>query len=355
VQSVILQLPTGAGKTHCAIAIIKHGLEHGRRINFCADRLTLIDQTFEKFMEHGIRCGVVQADHPARDPARPVQIISLQTLKRRRQWPDADLWIVDEAHDQHQVTYEAMVRGAKFIGLTATPFTTGLGLHWNRLVVGVTTAELIEAGYLSPYKAYGPSAPDMKGVGTTAGDYTKSEMEPRVREIIGSVVNHYMEHGEGRKALCFAVNVAHAKDLAGQFQAAGLEADYVEGRDTPDRRHEVLGKFRRGDLDVVVNCEVLTKGFDLPDIGCLILARPTRSLSLHIQMIGRGLRAAPGKDYCLILDHAGNIERLGFPDDDLPRELCMKEKGVSSADKREKKDPMPWNCPDCTHLNPETW
>lgn len=353
---VLLQMPTGSGKPHVAKAIIEHGLKHHKRINFIVDRITLVDQTFESFMDQGIRAGVVQANHPAFNAALPVQICSIQTLKRKRSndWPIADLMIVDEAHDQHQAMYAQMEKwnALKYLGLSATPFTTGLGLHWQKLVVGSTTSELMRRGFLSPYVAFGPSTPDLQGVGSMAGDFSKKEMEPRVKAIIGSVVDHYVENAEGRKALVFAVNVAHAKELALEFIRRGIDADYVEGRDTPERRSRVLKDFRSGLLDVVVNCEVLTKGFDLPDITCLILARPTRSLSLHIQMLGRGLRTAKGKVNCLILDHAGNIERLGYPDDPLPQELCTKEKGVSSKDKREKDEPKPWNCSKCHHLNP---
>jgi superfamily II DNA or RNA helicase len=348
-NSVMFQLPTGGGKTHCAMAVIKHGLAHNKRILFTVDRLVLADQTIEKFAEHGIRCGVIQGDHPT-NLAAPVQVASIQTLRSREFWPECDLHINDEAHVQYDWVTGNLDK-QKNIGLSATPFTTGLGLHWDALVVGVTTAQLIEMGYLSAYVAFGPSAPDLTGVKTSMGDYNTKQLEPRVTEIIGKVVDHYEEHAEGRKTLAFAVNVAHAEALAEQFNARGINAGFVSHHDTFDERQTKLALFRRGAIRVMCNVEVLTKGFDLPDVTCLILARPTKSLSLHIQMMGRGLRTAENKENCLILDHAGNIERLGFPDDPLPQVLCTKKKGVSSIDKREKEDPLPWLCSKCKHLN----
>lgn len=350
-QSVILQLPTGAGKTFCATSIAR--IAKGRRFLFCVDRLTLLDQASTAFARDGQSVGIIQGDTPMNLAAK-IQVASIQTLASRDFWPDVNCVFVDEAHAQYAIVKEAMQANpdVKFIGLTATPWTTGLGNTWDTLVVGSTVKELMGLGYLSPYRAYGPSQPDLKGCKSTGGDYAKSDLDPRVRKIFGDVLQSYETLGEGRKALCFTVNVAHAKELALMFEGRGIPADYVCGRDEDDRRRRVLKDYAEGKIRILFNVDVLTKGYDQPDIGCVILARPTRSLSLHIQMLGRGLRTAPGKDDCIFIDHGGNIERLGFPDDDLPAELCTKEKGVSSTDRREKDDPLPWNCGKCHHVNP---
>ncbi len=355
-QSTIIQMPTGSGKTHVAMGITKQGLKHGRRIAFAVDRLSLLDQTIERFESQGIEVGVMQGIHPKFKPSAPVQLISLQTLKRRHKgrWPDFDLFFHDECHDQHKVVYDLMQARpfAKFIGLSATPFTTGLGLHWNDLVVATTTSELMEQGFLSRYKAFGPSSPDMKGARIYGSDWAKGDVEERMKPLTGDIVSHYMKMTPGQKGLCFTSNVQHAKDMAEAFMQRGIASNYVCGRDTDERREEVLEAFKKGDIQVLCNCEVLTKGYDQPDVSVGIIARPTRSLALHIQMLGRVLRTHPSKEFATILDHAGNIERLGFPDDPLPTSLCMKEKGVSEIDKRKKEDPQPWNCPSCYHLNP---
>lgn len=355
-QSCILQMPTGSGKTHVAMSVIKHGLQHNRRISFLVDRLTLVDQTLDKFRASGIRCGVMQGNHPDYNPAAPVQIVSIQTLRRRPEhlWPKSDLFIVDEAHSQYQAVYDLMVArpNSKFIGLSATPFSTGLGLHWQDLVVATTTADLIEQGYLCAYTAYGPSAPNMAGARIYGGEWAAEDAAERMQPLTGDIVAHYQSMAPGKKAIVFAANVAHAKVLTREFNRNGVSADYVSGKDNDERRRDVLNRFSNGEIKVLCNCEVLTKGYDQPDIAVAIIARPTRSLAMHIQMLGRVLRTHESKEKALILDHAGNIERLGFPDDPLPTVLCDKEKGVSTRDKREANDPLPWNCAGCHHLNP---
>ncbi len=354
-KSVMLQMPTGSGKTHVAMEIIKHGLRHGKRIAFCVDRITLLDQTLDKFIEHDIPIGVVQGDHPLTNHSAPVQIVSLQTMARRNsdRWAIADLYIIDEAHVSYEIVQTVMKKwdAIKYIGLSATPFTRGLGLYWDDLVVATTTSELIELGYLSDYDAYAPSQPDLTGVRRSGRDYSTPDLEERMNSLTGDIVAHYIAFGKGGKALAFTPTVAYAQSLALEFQNQGIEADHVSGYDTDERRQDVLERYADGRIKVVTNCEVLTKGFDQPDIEVGILARPTRSLSLHIQMCGRFIRKH-GDDKKLILDHAGNIERLGFPDDPLPTTLDM-DRPNTNSDTRERDEPLPWNCPKCHSLVPE--
>lgn len=351
---VMLQLPTGSGKTHIAMAIIKQGLKHGRRINFCVDRITLLDQTFDKFREAGLPVSIMQGNHSLFRPEKPVQIVSLQTLARRTRdrWPPANLFIIDEAHTHYEVTSKVMRKwtNVKVLGLSATPFTTGLGRHYEALVVGATTEELMLQGYLSNFIAYGPSQPDLRGVRHTNGDYNVNDLEQRMSTITGDLLTHWRKHGQGKKTIGFTPTVRYAEHLAELFTANGIPSDYVCGKDSEERRLDVLTRYRAGDITCLFNCEVLIKGYDQPDIEVGIVARPTRSLSLHIQMLGRLLRTAPGKEKAIILDHAGNIGRLGFPDAPLPDTLCDRERGVSSRDRRDPEEPTPWTCPQCTTI-----
>ena len=350
----MLQMPTGSGKTHVAMAMIEHGLKHGRRINFCVDRITLLDQTLDKFVEAGFPIGVFQGQHPLWNTAAPVQVVSTQTLARRKpdQWCPADLFIVDEAHVQYQIINDVMDRwnNLKYIGLSATPFTRGLGLNWQDLVVATTTAELIELGYLADYDAYAPSQPDLTNVRRSGADFSAPDLEERMNVLTGDIVSHYVAYGNNGKGLYFTPTVAYAQSLAQEFQNQGIAADHVSGYDTDEQRYDKMQKYKSGEIQVMTNCEVLTKGFDLPDIMVGGLCRPTRSLSLHIQMCGRFLREFNGQKK-LILDHAGNIERLGFPDDDLPRTLDMGEPNTNS-DTRDRDEPTPWNCPKCHSIVP---
>jgi superfamily II DNA or RNA helicase len=353
-KSCILQMPTGSGKTHVAMDVIRDGLRNGKRIAFCVDRLTLLDQTLDHFIDAGFTTGVVQGNHPLKNYAAPVQVVSLQTLARRdrSQWPTADLFIIDECHTNYGIIKTLMDKwdGLKYIGLSATPFTRGLGLVWDGLVVATTTAELIEQGILADYDAFAPSQPDLTGVRQSNGDYSTTDLEERMNVLTGDIVAHYKAHGDNQKALAFTPTVAYAQSLALEFQKAGFDADHVSGYDTDERRLDVMQKYKDGRIKILCNCEVLTKGFDHPDIMVGILARPTRSLSLHIQMCGRFIREFEGKRK-LILDHAGNIERLGFPDDDLPTTLDMGEPNTNS-DTRDRDEPTPWNCPKCHTLVP---
>jgi DNA repair protein RadD len=171
-----------------------------------------------------------------------------------------------------------------------------------------------------------------------------------MNELTGDIVAHYVSHAHMKKGLYFTPTVAYAQFLADEFLANGIPADHVSGHDSDERRKSVMDAFKAGDIKVVTNCEVLTKGFDQPDIEVGGLCRPTRSLSLHIQMLGRFLRKH-GDTRKLILDHSGNIERLGFPDDPLPETLDMGEKGTNS-DTRQPDEPQPWNCPKCHSLVP---
>jgi len=355
-KSCILQMPTGSGKTHVAMDIIERGLKHGKRIAFCVDRITLLDQTLDHFIERGFHIGVMQGDHPLSNAAAPVQIVSLQTLARRgrKRWPEVDLFIIDEAHCNYKIIKEVMDTwdALKYIGLSATPFTRGLGLVWDDLVVATTTAELIEKGYLSDYEAYAPCQPDLTNVRRSGADYAANDLEERMNTLTGDIVAHYVAHGNNGKALYFTPTVAYAQSLALEFEQAGIDSDHVSGYDTDERRQDSMEKFRDGRTQVMVNCEVLTKGFDQPDIMVGGLCRPTRSLSLHIQMCGRFIRAFEGKKKALILDHAGNIERLGFPDDPLPTTLDMGLPNVNS-DTHNDDEPLPWNCPKCHSLVPE--
>jgi superfamily II DNA or RNA helicase len=352
----VLQEATGAGKTHLAMSIFEDAVRNGKKVVFCCDQLSLIDQSFDRFWKEGFDVSLVQANNPLRRDGASITVASIQTLARREhhRWPVGDLYIVDECHVMHKKMLEHMVAwdNIPFIGLSATPFATGMGRYWDNLVVGALTPELMEQGWLSGYKPYGPSMPDLKGVPSVAGDYQLGETHKRMTRITGDIVKHYLELGEGRKTLGYAVNIAHARELAEAFNAAGIPANYVDGYDDDDRRHEVMRQFREGDITALFNCMVLSKGFDAPDVEYGILARPTKSLMLHIQQVGRFLRPSPTGNDVTIADHAGNMMRLGFPDDPMPTSLCMKEKGVSSIDKRPKEEPLPWNCPSCAFLVP---
>lgn len=354
-KRIVLQLPTGSGKTHIAAYIVKaYGEKHMRSL-FLVDALTLVDQTSTSFDKLGIDHGIVQGDNPRRQPWQRLQIATLQTLRSRNEWPEAEVVIWDEAHVVHQSGIEQMEKWPDklFIGLTATPFTKGMGKYWDDLVVGVTAKELMDEGYLCGYTAYGPpQKADLKGVQVQGGDYNAKQLAERVNkvEIVGDVVDNWFRHGHGQQTICFAVDRAHSKSIRNAFEDRGVSCAHIDCFTDGDERREVLEDFKHGKIQIVTQVGILSKGYDNPSASCLILARPTKSLSLHIQQIGRILRPHEDKDEATIIDHGGNIERLGFPDDTLPDQLDDGKKSVSATDKRQTEESLPKPCPKCHHL-----
>ncbi len=347
-KRVVLQLPTGAGKTAIAAEMIKRSVAKGRRCLFIADRIELIDQTSRRFDLDGIPHGVIQADHERVQPWQPVQVCSIQTLARRR-FPDARLVIVDECHSQYAAMNNIMEKWSNvpMVGLSATPWAKGMGKHWQSLVVGATTSELIAGGYLVPFTVFGPPGPDLRGVHTTAGDFNQHELGDAVNrpKLVGDIVTTWLRRGEDRQTIVFAVNIAHSKAITAEFVAHGVKAEHIDAYSDTDERRAVLARFKAGETKIVSSVDILSKGFDEPSASCLIAARPTKSLMLHVQQVGRVLRPAPLKADAIILDHAGNTARLGFVTDDLPTTLDDGER--KKGEPPEKKESLPTPCPAC--------
>jgi DNA repair protein RadD len=347
----ILQAPTGYGKTRLAAEIVNRALARGKRVVFTVPALSLIDQTLEAFHRDGVRdMGVIQANHVETDWSRPVQIASVQTLERRS-YPQADLVLIDECHKvfKHTLKWMAHPEWQKipFIGLSATPWTRGLGKHYDDLIISATTQELIDQNYLSPFRVFAPAHPDLSGVRTVAGDFNLDDLGGAMNKapLIADVVETWILRGEGRPTLCFAVDCAHGRHLQERFEAAGVKSAYIDANTPTSERLIIRDRLHAGKISVVCNIGTLTTGVDW-DVRCIILARPTRSEMLFVQIVGRGLRTATGKTDCLILDHADNHARLGFVTD-IGHEMLDNGARVNAEAKRK---PLPKECPKCTFL-----
>jgi len=355
-KKIILTAPTGSGKTVIALTIVKSALEKGKRIGFVCDRLTLLDQTANVMLNAGIDFGIIQGNNHLTDYSKKFQICSAQTLSRRCADDDFDFIIIDEAHImfKHQLTMLKNHDHTYFLGLTATPFTKGLGKHWDKLVVGPTVTNLIERGFLSKYVAYGPSKPDLRGVKIVAGDYNKKQLAEKTdtSKLIGDIVEHWFKLAQKRRTIAMAVNTAHAEHIAESFQKEGIKADFIHCYLLPHEVQQKLKAFRDGDLQLLSSVDMISRGFDMPQADCLIIARPTKSLNYHLQAIGRVLRPSPGKENALILDHAGNFERLGFPDDEFEMVLNVTTEKESAKKKKEKQEKLPKTCPKCFFVKP---
>lgn len=323
-RRLVVVAPTGAGKTVIASELARSSLRLGRRVLVLAHRRELITQAVDKLARAGITPGVIMAGARA-DPTNPVQVASVQTLTRRELAP-ADLVIVDECHHSVSPSWRAILSeypNAFIVGLTATPWRTdrvGLADLYQGSVLAATPAELIAGGALCPYEAYAYDAPDLHAVKVTAGEYNQGDLglACNTSVLIGGVVGEYHRHTPGRRALVFACSVEHSQAIAAEF---GPCARHVDFRTPTAERERAIADLAAGRLLILCSVSLFAEGFDCPAVEVCILARPTLSLSLHLQMVGRGMRPSPGKRGLVIHDHAGNLLRHGLPDDERSYEL----------------------------------
>ena len=356
-KNILCVSPTGSGKTVIATHMVAEVDRKGHHAAFVVDRLSLIEQTSRTFDDEGMEHGVIQGEHRKSAPHRRVQVASQQTLARRK-WPKADVIFVDEAHTVTETVRERLTpRDTVSIGLTATPFTKGLGQLYDAVVNVTTTNKLIADGHLSRFRIFAPSEPDMTGVKIIAGEYEEKEAASRAMKVVGDCVTEYLKRGKGRKFICSAVNVDHVMELQRQFQAAGIPCATYTYRDLADDRADIVQEFRKRDSNIrgLITVTAASKGFDVPDIGVVIMARPlAKSLAEHIQFFGRGLRIAPGKEECIVLDHSGNCARFW---DQWNEFFEIGAVELDDGSKREKKAPgekpeiSSMKCPVCAHLH----
>jgi superfamily II DNA or RNA helicase len=343
-RRIILVAPTGSGKTVVGSAIIKSVTERRRGVLVVAHRREIIQQTSDKLHDNGVPHGIILAGVEPR-PLEFVQVASIQTLWSRAvqresmELPKADLLVLDEAHHCPARTYQKIVRAypdAIVLGLTATPCRgdgRGLGGIFETIIECPQVAELIEQGYLVRTRVYAPVNPDLRGVRTVAGDYVEDQLAARMDrpKLIGDIVTHWHKYGERRRTVAFAVNVSHAMHLCDEFIKSGVRAEHVDGGTPKPERDASLARLASGEIELISNCMVLTEGWDMPEVGCAILARPTKKMGLYRQMIGRVLRPADGKPDAIILDHSGAVFRHGFAEDPVEWTLDPDTRAESAA------------------------
>lgn len=319
---ILMQLPTGGGKTIILAAIARNFFQRQEPILVIAHTEELIFQLRDALESAcGVLVGVIKAGVKG-NPERLIQVASVQTL-RNRALPPAALVIIDESHHGVSPTYRQIIGAypdVYVLGVTATPCRTdGSGFDdlFDALISITNPRELIEQGHLCDYKLIAsPQAISTKGIKTTGGDFNNRDLANSVDvvELAGNLIGAYKLHAIGKKCVVFAINCNHSKAIANRYRLSGINAEHLDGDTPDDKRKKIIERFRTGETLVLTNVNIVTEGFNLPNIESVQIARPTKSLSLWLQMVGRGLRTAEGKDFALILDHTDNFARLGMPD-----------------------------------------
>jgi len=362
----VLAAPTGSGKSVMMLDIIRSAGEKGSRILFICERRVLVEQFSKHLDSIGIDHGVMMAGHWRHRMHVNVQVASAQTLERMESWPAFDVVFIDELHACMRKSVINIIKtrpNLRIIGATATPFHPSIVEHFSSVTSVTSMRELVESGSLVPFRVFVAKEIDTTGVKVLAGEWQKGELEKRGQQIVGDIVTDYMRisnevFGGYRKTICFSCGVAHGADLVNRFAEQGINAVQLSYKDEDEYKVDVLADFARPDTDiqVLVSAQLLTRGYDQPDVEYVILASPLKkSFSSHVQMVGRGARPHEGKEFCVIQDNSGNWMRFQDSWDSLYHN-GVKEL-TSAEDKKPRKEPTEQEkkaakCPSCGQLWP---
>lgn len=360
----VLCASTGSGKSIIMMAMIQSALAKNSRVGFIVERRILAEQFSKHLDAHDVPHGVLMSKHYRFRPQEKVQVISAQTMEKMQAIPHFDIVFIDELHACMRSSIVNLLNtrpSMKVIGSTATPFNEKISKQFTAITNVINMSELVSQGFLVPFRVFIAHEIDTSDIKVVAGEWAQNEVESKSLQIVGDVVSDYIDisnrlYGKNAKAICFSAGIAHGKELVAKFAESGVNAVQLTC-DTPDDvKVEVLKDFSRTDtdIDMLISTDILTKGFDQPDIQHVILAKPLRkSFSNFVQMVGRGARIYEGKTYCSIQDNSGNW--LRFKDqwdklysegvDDLP----------TGGEKKPKKEPTDKEkkavtCPRCKAL-----
>ena len=350
-KRVLLHLATGGGKTHCFSYMLKGAAEKGTKALMVVRGRDLLEQASARLHHEGVDHGVYMANHKLYSPDKNIQICSIDTLNSRKLRPEAEFIVIDEAHLATSQSFKEFLAyyADKFIlAVTATPYGDSDMTHLADVIVSpIGIQELIDAGYLVDARYFSsPNYIDLSDVKIKKGDYDEKQLNEKMTNIkfISDIVKNYKNKGEDRRALVFAVSIEHSKKIEHEFNLAGIKAVHLDASASRDERLEVIDSLKKGDIKVIANVGIFTTGVDIPCLDCIILARPTKSVNLYIQMLGRGTRIYPGKKDFLVLDHSQAVYEHGFIT--MPRNINL-------AKKKKEKGAMPIKqCPECYAIMP---
>lgn len=355
----LLYAPTGFGKTEVAMHIMSEVAKNYKKAAIVLDRIVLVEQTSLRLGKYGIDHGVMQSGHWRWRPNERIQVCSAQTLEKRQKTPDIDLLMIDECHVQRASMVKFIKNNPqiKVIGLTATPFTKGLGDVYTHVVGASSTGELIQNGWLTPLKVFVAKEIDMKGAKKVAGEWSADEVKQRGMKITGDIVAEWVKKthevfGKPVKTIVFCSGVDHGRDLEKQFNEAGYNFVSISYKEDDDFKRMTIEQFAKPDSEIngLIATDILTRGFDVPDVRIGVSARPfSKSFSSHVQQLGRVMRPCEGKEFGLWLDHSGNYVRFMDDWDELYHDGVKRlkdggEKAKKEPTEREKKEAK---CPAC--------
>ncbi len=335
-RAVMLQMPTGTGKTRLFVSIARdlhnYGVQRKKAIKilFLAHRKELIEQISEHVgVKYHLAHGLIVAQNMEQKNL-PVQIGSVPTLNRRLEgWGDKDfdVIIIDEAHHVKAMSYKKIIDfypKAKILGVTATPYRlngAGFRPEFDELITSASVAEFIKKGYLCEYVYYSikPTSELQKEIDKMKldfqGDYMETEMMGVMdRDFIrAGILSSYLKYAKDKKGIVYTISRAHNTHLAKEFNAAGIKSAAIDSETPKETRAALVSKFRNGEIQVLFNVNIFSEGFDCPDVEVIQLARPTKSLAMYLQQVGRGLRPSEDKENLIILDNVGLFNKFGFP------------------------------------------
>ena len=369
-DKVIHCSPTGSGKTVIQCMIAKRELARGDGTAILTPRNEIFDQTLRMARE---LCGAhnvstLRAKRPGEswNPVNPVHIVSWPTLIARARrtdfwFPRVQRVIVDECHlsvaPKILEILEHYAPKARIDGYTATPARLtgkGLGSFFTEIKHVTSVRQLIEQGYLAPVEYYGAATPDLTGIKIRRGDYETKKLSKACVELVGDAVDNWLRLASDRHTIVFAVDIAHCEALAERYRHVGVRAAALHTGMDQTERDKVVAAFKAQHIQVLVNVSIASYGFDAPSVNCIQACRPTKSIVLHLQMIGRGMRPKPEGASCMMLDHAGNVQALGMADDLYRWTL---DEGRTAAtnwsrmeESGEKDDSKTYTCEECSHI-----
>lgn len=360
-RKIVIGAPTGSGKTVMSANWLNRARKKGNTGAFFCDRIKLVNQTSETLSRYGIPHSVRQgAFHPLEDPYEKIQVASIKTVMGYRKMFDFDFALIDEAHTIYDVVKKMLEAKTNqiFIGLTATPYTKGMGDLYDHLIVPFTTRQLIDKGLLVEPHYYRGERINLKECGG-GKEYSQrkleKETEKNMLKITGDIERNWFEHGENGRTAAFTPSVNHSKYLVEMFNGAGISAEHIDGYMPQEQAQELYEAHANDEFKVLSNSRILNTGYDDPGLLNLIDCYPVKSVTTWVQRGGRVIRRAPGKTHANVFDHSGNTHEHGYFEDIWPVELHSgkkphSERKLTNKRNEDKKERKERTCPKCKGL-----